>query len=75
MSDVDEGDEESPSLPCSVCGLKRSRYVRTPCLACHRLGMFFIELGWFFRELAIRGLVAQADAAAVEELAALARRR
>lgn len=75
MSDVDEGDEESPSQPCSVCGLNRSWYARTPCRACHRLGMFCIELGWFFRELAICGLVAQADEAAVAELARMAKRR
>jgi hypothetical protein len=37
--------------------------------------MFCIELGWFFRELAIRGLVAQADETAVAELAKMARRR
>lgn len=75
MSDVDEGEEESPSQPCSVCGLNRSQYARTPCHVCRRLGMFCIELGWFFRELAIRGLVAQADETAVAELAKMARRR
>jgi len=37
--------------------------------------MFCIELGWFFRELEICWLVAQADEAAVAELARMAKRR